>query len=248
MIVGNERYIGIGDAALKFCWCPPGWFNQPTRGTSLFYKTEVENVSVEFTSGFWVTATPLTWAQWMKVISYKSYESLAEKLDYPVVGLDLSDVKEFLQVINEMDLLQQGLVFDLPNYLQSRYMCYAKTAPDEEDYWKDRDFGEFAWYLPNSDLSVHPVGLKRPSVWGLYDTFGNVSEMSFDVKAAIGQTVVIDPVSALNDSKFFCSAGGNYMRDYEECVEFENDILMYSNEHVEDWGMRLIIREKLKSE
>lgn len=48
----KELDITIGDLNLRFRWCPPGKFVQATRGTSLYYKTGNDKVTVEFTRGF----------------------------------------------------------------------------------------------------------------------------------------------------------------------------------------------------
>jgi formylglycine-generating enzyme required for sulfatase activity len=37
-----------------------------------------------------------------------------------------------------------------------------------------------AWYCKNSDYQTHPVGLKEPNPWGLYDIIGNVAEFVWD--------------------------------------------------------------------
>lgn len=243
----KELSITIRDSTLRFCWCPPGKFIQATGGTSLFYKTGNEDVIIEFTRGFWISATPLTNAQWLSVLNTGYYEKLKEKPNYPVVSLCLSEVMEFLKKVNELNLLKPSFVFDLPNYLQSRYVCYAKTSLDEKFYWEESgiDFGEYAWYSRNSGFSVHQVALKLPSLWGVYDTFGNVSEMSFDVQARSGQSVLVNPVSTMSDAPFFFSAGGYHAADYEECIGFENEILDYENVNLQEWGLRLVIREQL---
>ena len=55
---------------------------------------------------------------------------------------------------------------------------YAARAGTETAIYGDIDF--IAWYLSNSDGTVHPVGLKQPNQWGLYDMLGNVSEWTQD--------------------------------------------------------------------
>ena len=40
--------------------------------------------------------------------------------------------------------------------------------------------GDYAWYFDNSGEDTHPVGLKKPNRWGLYDMHGNASEWVLD--------------------------------------------------------------------
>ena len=40
--------------------------------------------------------------------------------------------------------------------------------------------GEYAWYWSNSNKRIHPVGLKKPNGYGIYDMHGNVLEWTAD--------------------------------------------------------------------
>ncbi len=40
--------------------------------------------------------------------------------------------------------------------------------------------GDYAWFWGNSGKTIHPVGLKNPNAYGLYDMHGNVLEWTAD--------------------------------------------------------------------
>ena len=71
---------------------------------------------------------------------------------------------------------------DLPTEAQWEYACRAGTAgPVNVD---GATLDEVAWHPGNSAVDgvrqTHPVGLKRPNAWGLYDMLGNVLEWCLD--------------------------------------------------------------------
>ena len=53
---------------------------------------------------------------------------------------------------------------------------------------------DIAWYKSNSEGEIHPVGLKEPNAWGLYDMLGIAAEMVWDgYKASLGNAAMTDP-------------------------------------------------------
>ena len=57
---------------------------------------------------------------------------------------------------------------------------YAACAGDNHSYAGGEKIVEVAWYKQNAQRSSHPVGLKKPNKWGLYDMSGNVSSWTMD--------------------------------------------------------------------
>ena len=101
-----------------------------------------------------------------------------------------------------------GIEFDLPTDAQWEFACRAETGKSiysgrdlsRNDY--DAGVAELAWYRYNSTNETygcclpHPVGLKKPNGYGLYDMYGNICEFCVDIyqDAPNTDTVVVDPI------------------------------------------------------
>jgi len=70
---------------------------------------------------------------------------------------------------------RHGPRFRLPTEAEWERACQA--GGDAQRYGA---VGEIAWYKDNSEGSTHPVRMKTPNAWGLYDMLGNVWEWCAD--------------------------------------------------------------------
>ena len=58
---------------------------------------------------------------------------------------------------------------------------------------------------------MHPVGMKQPNEWGLYDLYGNVREW-------VGNSFVNTLLNDSEQDEFRISRGGAYMKPAVECM------------------------------
>jgi formylglycine-generating enzyme required for sulfatase activity len=73
----------------------------------------------------------------------------------------------------------------------------------------DPNVAEIAWYCGNAGKETHPVALKKPNAWKLYDMLGNALEWTWDGYDEADPGDVTDPEGS-PDSYFKSTRGGAY--------------------------------------
>ena len=99
----------------------------------------------------------------------------------PVENVNINDMQQFFEKLNR-NSCPSGWKFRFPTEEQWEYACRAGTTT--KYYFGDDEslLGDYAWYDGNSDGHTHPVGMKKPNAWGLYDMHGNVFERCLNLK------------------------------------------------------------------
>lgn len=138
---------------------PPGEWG---RDDSEYQKT------VTIGERFYLSRYEITRAQWAQVMgSFPDPPEDAPEL--PVRGVAVEEILEFILRLNR----STPWIFRLPTEEEWEYACRAATKGPFS-----ADLQDSAWFLQNSGNTPHPVGLRQPNPWGLYDMHGNVAELT----------------------------------------------------------------------
>jgi formylglycine-generating enzyme required for sulfatase activity len=129
---------------------------------------------------FYLGATEVTQGQYRAVTGVNP-SSFKGPDELPVETVSWEDAMAFCAKLNELEKGQlRGASYRLPTEAEWEYACRAGTTTRFSFGDSDASLGEYAWFWGNSDSKTHPVGQKRPNLWGLYDMHGNVWEWCLD--------------------------------------------------------------------
>jgi formylglycine-generating enzyme required for sulfatase activity len=131
---------------------------------------------VKISRPFYLQATEVTQAQFLKIMGRNpSHHKKCDRC--PVEHVSWNDAREFVRRLNAREMTDK---YRLPTEAEWEYAYRATTTTD---YYCGK-FGQclngFEWCEPTAGEKTHPVGLKKPNPWGVFDLACNVPEWCSD--------------------------------------------------------------------
>ena len=157
---------------------------------------------VTLTRGFHIGRAPVTRLQWAALMGGDTPG--APEADEPITGVSWRDAGQFLARLAEQ---HAGGRFRLPTEAEWEYACRAGTDTPFSSGGSEADLARAAWYAGNSGGEPHPVAMKAPNAWGLYDMHGNVFEWCQDWEGPYPAEDATDPVGAAQGEKRILRGG-----------------------------------------
>ncbi len=172
--------------------------------------------------GFWVTIEKpyyigkftVTQSQWKQVMGENPSFFQGDKVEgvsdnHPVDSVTWEDTQRFIETLNEMD---PNATYRLPTEFEWEYA--ARAGANEVHSW--REIREYAWIQDTDKGTTHPVGLKKPNVWGLHDMLGNVWEW---VEDYYNEKIFADPIPPASGNVHVLK-GGSFISDVTHATPF----------------------------
>ena len=145
---------------------PAGSFEM---GLNNLSKNEKPVHTVTIARAFAIGKTEVTQGQWRAIMGNNpSYFSSCGD-NCPVEQVSWNDTQEFIRLLNQ----KTGKQYRLPSEAEWEYACHAGA---NNQYCGGDSMDSVGWYGGNKNNPTHPVGLKQPNAFGLFDMSGNVCE------------------------------------------------------------------------
>src|SRR5262245_52312963 len=159
---------------------------------------EGPQTTVILTHGYWIGKYEVTQAEYVDTMGTNP-SFFPGDLSRPISSVSWPDATNYCWTLTQRELaagrIPAGSQYRLPT--EAEWECAARAGTSTRfSYGDDPNYTSltnYAWYLLNSGLTVHPVGQNLPNPWGLYDMEGNVWEWCQDWVGDLPGGAVSDP-------------------------------------------------------
>ena len=165
---------------------PPGTFRLGSPTNELNRQPdEGPQTTVTLTHGFWMGKFEVTQREYLAVVGSNPSQFTGD-LNRPVETVSYFDATNYCVLRTLQDLaagrIPPGTHYRLPTEAEWEYAARAGTSTRFSfgDDLNETQLAANGWFSNNGGNMTHPVGLKAPNPWGLYDMAGNVYEWCSD--------------------------------------------------------------------
>ncbi|WP_407356289.1 formylglycine-generating enzyme family protein [Methanolobus sp. WCC5] len=222
-------------AGMQFVKIPVGEFYMGAPEGEMYSDKDerpVHQVSIGYE--FYIGVYEVTQEQWKTVMGTDPSEFKGN--DLPVEKVSWHDVEKFVDKLNEMEGTD---TYRLPTEAEWEYAARAGTST-AFSFGNDKDrLSEYAWYDGNSEKKTHPVGMKDPNPWGLYDVHGNVAEWVLDEYHSNYQKAPTDGSEWTAGVGRWVIRGGNWNSIEHQCRSASRESIGKGS-RMNDIGFRLV--------
>jgi len=236
---------------MEFVLIQPGSFLMGSPKDEQSWRKNDTQHEVTLTRAFYLQTTPVTQAQWQAVMGNNPSRFPGDPR-CPVECVSWDDVQDYIQKLEQ----QLDGEYHLPTEAEWEYACRAGRSTTYYFGNNPAELTYYAWYEKNSGdlkniwqgLSLsqemvnhrpHPVGLKKPNAWGLYDMLGNVNEWVQDCQ---------DYPYALREPHEWVSDWRDYPDPFNEHQQGTQRVCRGGNWHSSPEDMRCASRSRCSSD
>jgi formylglycine-generating enzyme required for sulfatase activity len=166
---GSDDVV-VNSLGMRMVLVPAGTFQMGSPPGEPMRQDEETPRRVTLTRPFRIAATEVTQGQWLALVPWNRSQHQGD--DLPVTSVSWKDAREFCEKLSE----KEGAPYRLATEAEWEYACRAGSAAP----LTAAERAARAWFADNSGGETHPVGLKEPNAWGLFDMLGNVAEWTRD--------------------------------------------------------------------
>lgn len=231
--------LEITENRIDFVKIPSGKF-QMGSVNELPFALETPVHEAVISKSFFVSKFPVTQEQYENLTGINPSNFHHEK-NLPVENVAWFEAKSFCQKLTEVS----GKLIRLPSETEWEYFCRAGSATEYFFGNHENELADYAWFELNSSEKTHPVGLKNPNNWGLFDIVGNVWEWCEDVwKSDYNNFPTDGSANTLNVEKQHRRAcrGGSFAMNAFRCRSTYRSFDWYDTAN-EKLGFRIVLEE-----